>query len=454
MEEIIVALATAWGESGIAIVRMSGEGCTALADKLFRSKKALSEYPARFLALGKIVTDNEEPFDEILAVRFEIKRSYTGEECVELHCHGGPISAQKCIERLCDLGARIAHPGEFTRRAFVNGRIDLSQAESVLGIIRARSSEALIAANRTLQGNFSKDIHDFLEKLISLSALLEVDLDFPEEDTGVITSAESISILDSLISFGYELEDKCRSGLMLREGIKAALIGKPNVGKSSLLNALLREQRAIVTAIPGTTRDSIEETVIHRGIPIRFVDTAGIRATEDAVESIGVSRSKKLIQESDICIWILDSSEPFTDEDRELWKLIGEKPHIVALNKSDLVPYDNKELLREITSNSIVVSISALNSKGIEELKELIVKDFAAGKSFSGSYGVTSRQMKSIAAALSALVGARKAVVSKIGDDIALACIAEARFALAEVIGVDSTEDLVERIFDDFCVGK
>lgn len=454
MEDIIVALATAWGESGIAIVRMSGEGCTALADRLFRSKKTLAEYPSRYLVLGKLVTTDEIPFDEILAVRFENKKSYTGEESVELQCHGGTVAAQKCIEELCALGARIALPGEFTRRAFTNGRIDLAQAESVLGIIKAQSDEALIAANRTLQGNFSKDILDFLEKLTNLAALLEVDLDFPEEDTGVITKAESISILNNLIESAHELEEKCRSGLVLREGIKAAIIGKPNVGKSSLLNALLREQRAIVTAVPGTTRDSIEETVIYRGIPIRFVDTAGIRATEDEVESIGVGRSIKLIKDADMCIWMLDSSEPFSDEDRELWRLIGEKPHVVALNKSDLVPYNNEKLLREITFNSNVISISALNSQGIENLKELIVKDFVNGNALAGSYGVTSRQMRGISAAISALVAARDTLIAKIGDDVALACIADARVALAEVIGADSTEDLVNRIFKDFCVGK
>ncbi|NLX74960.1 MAG: GTP-binding protein, partial [Synergistaceae bacterium] len=256
------------------------------------------------------------------------------------------------------------------------------------------------------------------------------------------------------IETARELEENCRSGLVLREGIKAAIIGKPNVGKSSLLNALLQKQRAIVTPIPGTTRDSIEETVIYQGIPIHFIDTAGIRATEDQVESIGVERSKNSIEEADIIIWVLDSSEEFTEEDRVLWDLIKEKNHVIALNKSDLMPYDNKELLDDITSKSKVISISALSSEGIENLKGLIVEDFAKFSSFKGSYSVTSRQLSGITATIFSLVETKNALTSGIGDDIALTCIADARSSLAQVIGIDPTEDLVERIFGDFCVGK
>lgn len=454
MDDIIVALASAWGESGISIVRLSGCGSVAITDKLFRSKRSLLESPPRYLVLGSLVDSEGSLFDEVLATRFEEGKSYTGEESVEIYCHGGTIPAQKCIEELCSLGARIAMPGEFTRRAYTNKRIDLSQAESVLSIIKAQSDEALTAANRTLQGKFSEEIGSFFEKVTELAALLEVELDYPEEDITATGTSATIATLDDLISKARELEDNCRSGLVLREGIKAAIIGKPNVGKSSLLNALLKKQRAIVTPIAGTTRDSIEETVIYRGIPIQFVDTAGIRATEDEIESIGVERSRTSIKEADIVIWVLDSSEPFTDEDRELWNLIEEKAHIIALNKSDLVPYDNKELLDEITANSRVISISALSSEGVEKLKELIAEDFIRDASFGASYSVTSRQMSGITAAINQLVEARSALAAEIGDDIALSCIAEARSSLAEVIGLDPTEDLVERIFGDFCIGK
>ena len=454
MDDIIVALASAWGESGIAIVRLSGKGSTELADHIFRSKCPLAQSPPRYLTLGKLIGSENMPFDEVLAVRFEEGKSYTGEESVEIYCHGGTIPAQKCIEELCSFGARIALPGEYTRRAYTNKRIDLSQAESVLSVIKAQSDEALLAANRTLQGEFSNKIRIFFEKITELAAILEVDLDFPEEDTGMISLDETLSSLNRLIETARELEENCRSGLVLREGIKAAIIGKPNVGKSSLLNALLQKQRAIVTPIPGTTRDSIEETVIYRGIPIHFIDTAGIRATEDQVESIGVERSKNSIEEADIIIWVLDSSEEFTEEDRVLWDLIKEKNHVIALNKSDLMPYDNKELLDDITSKSKVISISALSSDGIENLKGLIVEDFAKFSSFKGSYSVTSRQLSGITATIFSLVETKNALTSGIGDDIALTCIADARSSLAQVIGIDPTEDLVERIFGDFCVGK
>jgi len=454
MDDIIVALASAWGESGIAIVRLSGKGSTELADKLFRSKCSLAQSPPRYLTLGKLIGSENMPFDEVLAVRFEEGKSYTGEESVEIYCHGGTIPAQKCIEELCSLGARIALPGEYTRRAYTNKRIDLSQAESVLSVIKAQSDEALMAATRTLQGEFSNKIRSLFKEITELAALLEVDLDFPEEDIGMASLDDILSSLNSLIAKARNLEESCRSGLVFREGIKAAIIGKPNVGKSSLLNVLLQKQRAIVTPVPGTTRDSIEETVIYRGIPIHFIDTAGIRTTEDQVESIGVERSKLSIEEADIVIWVLDSSEAFTEEDSLLWDLIKEKNHIVALNKSDLVPYDNKELLDDITSKSKVISISALNSDGIENLKGLIVEDFAKYSSFKGSYSVTSRQLSGISETVFSLVETKNALACGIGDDIALTCIAEARDSLAQVIGIDPTEDLIERIFKDFCVGK
>ena len=400
MEDVITALATPWGEGGIAVVRLSGEGSVEIADKIFLSRQTLFESEPRKLVLGKIYEQNSSPFDEILAVRFEKGKSYTGEESVEFHCHGGTASAQKCTELLYSLGARAAMPGEFTRRAFINGRIDLSQAEAVLGIIKAKSDEALKASARTSQGAFADDIKAFLADLTILAAKLEVDLDFPEEGEGLLSKSQTLDEAESLLRRGSALLDKCRSGLLLREGIKTAIVGRPNVGKSSLLNALLKEERAIVTPIPGTTRDRIEETFIHKGIPIRIIDTAGIRETDDKVEAIGVSTSRRSMNDADLRIWVTDAGEALTEEDILLGSEATSLPHLIVINKCDLKSIVTPEIIKEHFQNSSVVLVSTLKSQGIEELKDIIVDKAAGGEIAFDGYGVTSRQMECLSSAV------------------------------------------------------
>lgn len=453
-EEIIAALATAWGESGISIVRVSGEGCVALADKIFRSRRPLAEHPPRRMVLGKLCSINNEIYDEVLAVRFKEGSSYTGEESVEIHCHGGKLPAQICIEELCSLGARVAMPGEFTRRAFVNKRIDLSQAEAVLGIIKAKSDEALLASARTLQGGFAEQIKKFLDKLTLLAAQLEVDLDFPEEGEGILPESEFIARIKELADDGQELLSRCRSGFILREGLRVAIIGRPNVGKSSLLNILLREERAIVTPVPGTTRDRIEETFVHKGIPIRIIDTAGIRETSDEVESIGVSQSIRLMKEADLCIWVVDSAEILSEEDLRLGCQASALKHIIVLNKSDLDQKTTAAELKNRFSESCILPISALKSEGIEELKDMILEYTSGGIVTSEAYGVTNRQIGCLSSALSSIHEAENAIKSKIGDDVAISCISDARSQLSSLLGLDTTEDLLDVIFSSFCVGK
>ena len=454
MEDIITALATAWGESGIAIVRISGESSVSLADKLFTAKKSLTCYPARELILGKLADKNGSIFDEILAARFEENGSYTGEESVEFQCHGGPASAQRCIEELCSLGARIAQPGEFTRRAFINGRIDLSRAEAVLGIIKAQSGEALLASARTLQGGFADEINSFLAELTRLAAQLEVDLDFPEEGESYMPKRQALKNMETLIKNGEGLLAKCRSGVLLREGIRVAILGRPNVGKSSLLNALLDEERAIVTAIPGTTRDRIEETFVHMGVPIRIIDTAGIRETHDEVESIGVTQSIKSMDEADLRIWVCDSGGTLTDEDIELGVRVSALPHLIVLNKTDLDMKTSANDIQKLFPHSRILKVSALRSEGIEELKDAVVETLSRGTAFTGSYGVTSRQMGCLISALDSLNEARNAAEKDLGDDIVLACLSEARAQLAALLGIDATEELLDTVFSSFCVGK
>lgn len=454
MEGIITALATAWGEGGIAVVRLSGEGSVMLADKIFFGAKKLAEQPARFLTLGRLRSSDEEFFDEVLAVRFDKGASYTAEESVEIHCHGGLLPAQKCIEELCSIGAKMALPGEFTRRAFVNGRIDLSQAEAVLGVIRAESDEALYASSRTMQGAFAQKLRSFLDAITGLAAFLEVDLDFPEEDEGYISKENSAKRLENLISDGEAMLEVCRSGLIFREGIKTAIIGRPNVGKSSLLNALLREERAIVTPVPGTTRDRIEEIFTHKGIPIRIIDTAGIRETIDEVEYIGVSQSLKSMTEADLRVWVIDAGDELNEEDMELGRRVSSMKHIVVLNKSDMPQKISIDQLKNSFPSSRIISVSALKSDGIEELKDVIVNEITGGMKVTGGYGVTSRQIECLSAALASLKDTKKVLSEGLGDDLAITCISDARSNLATLLGIDATENLLDTIFSQFCVGK
>lgn len=453
-EEIIAALATAWGEGGISIVRISGEGCTALADEVFYGKKPLRECKPRYLALGKLRDREGYVFDEALAARFTEGASYSGEESVEIHCHGGALPAQRCVEELCFLGARLANPGEFTRRAFVNGRIDLAQAEAVLGLIRSRSDEALRASARTLQGGFTAEIKNLLTELTTLAARLEVDLDFPEEGEGLLSKDECAENIAALIKKTEDILSRSRSGLLLREGIKVAIIGRPNVGKSSLLNALLKEARAIVTPIPGTTRDRIEEIFTHKGVPIRIIDTAGIRKTSDEVESIGVSQSLRAMREADLRVWVVDAAEPLAGDELELGEDISAQSHIIVLNKHDLPKETSEADLKEKYPDSIVISVSALRSEGIEALKDAVVNEMTQGGNLFDSYGVTSRQMQCLTDALAEMSLAESLLKSGAGDDLVISCVAGARSQLAALLGLDPTEELLDIVFSSFCVGK
>ncbi|MDO5116693.1 MAG: tRNA uridine-5-carboxymethylaminomethyl(34) synthesis GTPase MnmE [Synergistaceae bacterium] len=450
-EDIITATATAWGEGGIAIVRLSGEGCAALVDKIFHGKRLFSEQPPRYMALGALRSAAGEAIDEALSVRFEKNASYTGEESAEIHCHGGALAAQRCVEELCALGARIALPGEFTRRAFVNGRIDLAQAEAVLGIIKARSDEGLRASARSLQGGLTEEIRNFMERLTELTAALEVDLDFPEEGEGFISGEESLSRMAKLADSCRELISRCRSGMLLREGVRAAIAGAPNVGKSSLLNALLNENRAIVTATPGTTRDSIEETFIHKGVPVRIIDTAGIRETEDEIEAIGVRRSFRSIEEADIVLWLIDGSSPEALDDAPP---AAAGRLLLVVNKNDLPQAVDIDTLREKFPNRPLLSISAATGDGVDELKELIVTSLCGGENLSGCYAVTARQMECLTTAGEAIKAASAALASASGDDLTLSALADARAALSALLGIDASEDLLDKVFGSFCVGK
>lgn len=459
-QDTIAAIATAWGEAGIAIVRLSGPDARRLADRQLVLTVPLSGTPPRYLRNGFLLDEKGEAIDQVLAVWFASPKSYTGEEVVEIHTHGGTLVAQKCLELLLCRGARLAEPGEFTKRAFLSGRIDLTQAEAVLGIIRSRSDEALRAAARTLKGELASFARDIYDELLALSGKMEVSLDFPEEDLPYGNDEDTDHSLLAIRQSLEDLLDRCATGFLLREGIRVAIVGRPNVGKSSLLNALLRESRAIVTAIPGTTRDLIEEVLTYRGIPLRLVDTAGMGVPSDEVEAIGISLAEEAFKNADVRIWVADGSAPPAPFDFDMAERLRDLVHVVAVNKSDLPPgrddtgRTTEEALSELLPESPVLSISAKKGTGLDSLKDAVVSSIAGGGALDSGLNASARQVNEIRAAIGFLRDASAALESGLGQDIAGSSLAEARSAMERLLGISGDDTLLDYIFSQFCVGK
>lgn len=452
--DTIAAIATAWGEAGIAVVRISGSCAVELAKTIIQFTSGRGFPPPRFMRLAFLTDEAGHPIDRVLVVHFAAPQSYTGEDVVEIHTHGGTLVAQLCLESLLRRGARLAEPGEFTKRAFLNGRIDLSQSEAVLGIIRSRSAEALRAAARTLSGELSVFVAEIREELLALQGGLEVELDFPEEGTPYISDED---LLDSISTLKLSLEDlldRCSVGLLLREGIRVALTGRPNVGKSSLLNALLKQARAIVTALPGTTRDVIEEAITWKGVPIRLVDTAGLRTPTDEIEANGIERTKAELRRSDICLWLLDASAPMEPEEREYIEQLREKDHIIVLNKADLPHAITEDDIHAISPESPVLSLSAKTGAGLDPLKEHILSLASDNGALDAGLNVTARQLAEVREALEAITGAELAVTDKDGQDVVAGLLGTARESLERLLGLSYDDALLDSIFSRFCVGK
>ncbi|NLL37216.1 MAG: tRNA uridine-5-carboxymethylaminomethyl(34) synthesis GTPase MnmE [Fretibacterium sp.] len=453
LSDTIAAISTAWGEAGVAIVRISGPDAVSMARTVVDlGKKAFP--PPREMRLAYLKGEGEDPIDRVLVVRFAAPKSYTGEDVVEIHTHGGTLVAQLCLEALLRRGCRLAEPGEFTRRAFLNGRLDLSQAEGVLGIIRSRSEEALRAAARTLTGELSSFIREIREEILELQGNLEVQLDYPEESEPGFDETELANAVSTLKLSLQDLKDRCSLGLLLREGIRVALTGRPNVGKSSLLNALLKQARAIVTALPGTTRDVIEEAVTFRGVPIRLVDTAGLRTPIDEIEASGVERARMELRKADICLWLLDSSMPLEQEDLDYIHRLQERDHIILLNKSDKPPAFSEEDVRVSAPDSAILSISAKTGMGLAQLKEEILAIATRNGSLDSGLNVTARQLSEVQKALSALTEAERAVAENAGQDVIAGLLGTARSALERLLGIDCDDALLDSVFSRFCVGK
>ena len=455
--DTIAAIATAMSNSGIGIVRISGDEALEVADRIFRPKKGsrkVSDMETHTIHYGYVV-DGEEVVDEVMLLIMKAPRSYTCEDTIEIDCHGGVLVMKKILETVLKYGARPAEPGEFTKRAFLNGRIDLSQAESVIDVINAQNELALKSSVSQLQGAVLEQIKDIRAVVLHEIAFIESALDDPEHVSLDGYPEQLRGIMSDAHSKVKKLLDSSDNGKMLKEGINTAIVGKPNAGKSSLLNILVGEERAIVTEIAGTTRDILQEQIQIGGIGLNVIDTAGIRDTEDIVEKIGVNKSREYIEKADLIIYVVDSSTELDENDQEIIEAIQDKKAIVLLNKSDLDAKTDAAILQERLDKPIL-SISAKNNAGIHELEKLIEEMFFSGKlSFNDEVYITNiRQKNALAEAESSLKMVLQSIDDGMPEDFFTIDMMNAYEVLGTIIGESVGEDLVNEIFSKFCMGK
>lgn len=454
--DTIAAIATAMTNSGIGIIRVSGSDSIDIVDKIFVSVKGkkLTTVNSHTIHYGSIVY-NGEIIDEVLVSVMKAPHSYTKENVVEINCHGGVVVINKILEIVCENGARIAEPGEFTKRAFLNGRIDLSQAEAVIDIINSKNEYALSNSVRQLRGSISEKIKAIREKILDEISFIETALDDPEHISLEGYTKKLEGVVDESMKELKKLIDTSNNGKVVVEGIKTVILGKPNAGKSSFLNALIGEERAIVTDIEGTTRDSLEENINIDGLSLKIIDTAGIRDTVDIVEQIGVKRAKDLAKEADLIIFIVDSSKDLDDNDYEIMKLIKKKKYIVLLNKSDLNSRVEIETLNELDKSNII-TISAKNNEGIDLFEDRVKEMFLNGEiNFNDEIFVTNaRQKESIINAYSSLKLVKKSIEDNMPEDFYSIDLLNTYEELGKVIGEALEDDLVNNIFSKFCMGK
>ena len=455
-DDTIAAIATPLGEGGLAVLRLSGENAFAIADKCFlpvgKSARKPSAAGTHTVQFGKIVR-GDEVIDEVLLAVFRAPRTFTREDTVEISCHGGLLPAKLVLDTLLRNGARLAEPGEFTKRAFLNGRIDLAQAEAVADLIHSRTELALTAANEQLAGKLSQRINKLRDDLMHTLAHVEAHIDFPDEDISPDTKENLLHRLESGVVFMDELLRTANEGQILRRGIRAAIVGRPNAGKSSLLNQLLGRDRAIVSPIAGTTRDTIEETANIRGLPIVFIDTAGLRESRDEIEREGIRRSRESLAQAELILHVLDASEPLTDADKNYFAEFAGKKIILVRNKTDLPV---KLEFRIQDSEFRIVDVCCTGGQGIEALKDEIKSLVWAGEIRAEmlQVAINSRHQ----AALNRARFATRAAADALRADATLELIAfDLRIganAVGEIVGKTTTEDLLDSIFSTFCIGK
>ena len=458
--DTIAAIATATGAGGIGIIRMSGDNCFDILKKVFvpfNSEINIEDVKGYTIKYGYIIDRNTgEKIDEVLVSFFRAPKSYTTENMCEINSHGGIVVERKILEECLKSGARLAEPGEFTKRAFLGGRIDLSQAESVVDIINAKTENEAKESVNQLQGALSEQINDIRGILLDILSDIEASIDYPEYDIEQTTNQKAMSILTKIEEKLEKLGSSYENGKLLKEGVKTAIVGKPNAGKSSLLNLILNEDRAIVSEYAGTTRDTIEEFVNIEGVPLKIIDTAGIRDTEDKIEKIGVEKAVALINEADLIIALFDISKDLDSEDFRILKMIENKKSIILLNKCDLSPKNEKTTCYMSKLNKPLILASMRTKKGLDELYDTIAKMFNNNeiKLNDGVIITNLRHKTQISRAIESVKKAKESINEQMPIDVISICIKEVLEELGEITGDNVTEDIINNIFAKFCLGK
>ena len=457
--DTIAAIATAPGEAGIGIIRISGNEAKNVANSIFRSKKGkkIEEYNNRTLVYGRIFDEFNNIFlDEVLVSFMKAPHTYTCEDVIEINCHGGMISTRKILELILKYNVRLAEAGEFTKRGFLNGRIDLAQAEAIMDLIQSKTDSSYELAFKQLEGSLSNKIINMRSRLLDTLAHLHVSIDYTEEDINEITYEElkdNATIIKNDIDY---LLETSRTGKIIREGLNTAIIGKPNVGKSSLLNSLLRESRAIVTDIPGTTRDVIEEQLNLRGIPLKIVDTAGIRDTEDIVEKIGVEKSKESLSNADLILFVIDSSTTISEGELQLIELIKNKDSITILNKIDLDTKTAYDDIKRLMPKNIVIEVSIENRTGLDKIEDEI-ENLVCGGEVKGQNDALLANIRHKVAMDKAKISIEEglnAIDAYLPYDLIEVDLKDCYDSLGEITGETLDDDIIDKIFSNFCLGK
>lgn len=456
LNDTIAAISTAIGEAGIAIVRMSGDDSVNIIDEIFKSAsgKKMAEAENRKFLYGHIV-DGDKQIDEVLVVKMKGPHSYTAEDIVEIHCHGGVVSVKRILNLILSKGARLAEKGEFTKRGFLNGRIDLTQAEAVIDMIKAKTDLSFDMGLNQLSGALSEVLNKLKDELVSMQALIVANIDFPDEDIEDAAYHDLIERSNKILDKMDNLLDNSKNSRLLRDGINTVILGKPNVGKSSLLNGLLKYDRAIVTDIAGTTRDIIEDYINLDGVLLKITDTAGIRETDDEVEKIGVNIAREKLKEADLVIAIFDISREFDKDDEEILNLIKDKKHITILNKDDLEQKISDEEIEKYFKDDYL-RLSVMENESVKKIEDLIIDLFFDGELQISSDSILSnlRHINALKEAKKSLLEVNESLKKKVFLDLIEVDLENVIGHISEITGTITTEDILDRVFSDFCIGK